>query len=211
MKLPLLSALFVSLLLGAAHALAASTHTGTWTASVRKDQLQLSLRLKGERGGQMGLPVPLASFQGLSTADGATAPFQLVREAGTFHFEGRFAEGEGAGHFRFEPAEAYARAMAGMGYPKLSRDEHFQLALFDVTPTRVKALSALGYKDIPLEELIQTGIFRVTPEFVREMRESGYPGVTLQDLIKLRIHGIDSVFVRSLSQRQGGREAKPQP
>lgn len=110
-----LSLLFAALLLAAAPALASPTHTGTWTASVREkeNQLQLSLHPKSERGGQMSMPVPLSAFQGLSTSDGSTAPFQLPREAGTFQFEGRFNEGDGAGHFRFEPNEAYTRTMAG--------------------------------------------------------------------------------------------------
>ncbi|MFL5347770.1 MAG: hypothetical protein ACJ8AT_23525 [Hyalangium sp.] len=194
-SLPLLAAL----LLAAAPVLAAPSRTGTWSASVEDTRLQLSLRTKGERGNQMSSPVPLTAFQGLSTANGSSAPFQLIREAGTFQFEGSFSNGEGAGHFQFEPSEAYARSMASLGYPKLTPDEHYQLALFDITATRVKELAALGYKDIPLEQLLQVAIFQVTPEFVREIRNMGYPSVTLEDLVKLRIHGISPEYMRALS------------
>jgi hypothetical protein len=204
--LPLLAALLV-----AAPGLAAPTHSGTWTASVKETQLQLSLRMKGEQGGQMGMPVPITAFQGLSTADGSTAPFRMTREAGTFAFEGRFSGGEGAGHFQFEPSESYAKAMAELGYPKLSPDDHFKLALFDITTTRIKELGALGYKDMPLEELFEVGIFQVTPEFIREIRGLGYPSVTADDLVKLRIHGIDSAFIRSLSGGKVGGDARKKP
>jgi hypothetical protein len=203
---PLLAALLV-----AAPALAAPTHSGTWTASVKETQLQLSLRLKGEQGRQMGMPVPLTAFQGLSTAEGSTAPFRMTREAGTFAFEGRFSGGEGAGHFQFEPSESYAKAMAGLGYPKLSPEEHFKLALFDITTTRIKDLGALGYKDIPLETLFEVGIFQVTPEFIREIRGMGYPNASAEDLVKLRIHGIDPDFIRSLSGGKGAGDARKKP
>jgi hypothetical protein len=201
----------LAVLLMAAPGLAAPTHSGTWMASVKETQLQLSLRMKGEQGGQMGMPVPLTAFQGLSTADGSTAPFRMTREAGTFTFEGRFSGGEGAGHFQFEPSESYARSMASLGYPKLSPEDHFKLALFDITTTRIKELGALGYKDIPLEDLFKVGIFQVTPEFIREIRDMGYPSVTADDLVKLRIHGIDSDFMRSFSGRKGGGDARKKP
>jgi hypothetical protein len=233
--LPLVAALLV-----AAPVLAAPSHTGTWTASAKESQLQLSLHLKGEPGSQFGFSEPLTAFQGLSTADGSTAPFRMAREAGTFTFEGRFAGGEGAGHFQFEPSESYAKAMSGLGYPKLTPEDQFKLALFDIGTTRVKELAALGYKDIPLKDLFEVGIFEVTPEyiqalgalgytklslkdlvktrihgvtpqFIREMREAGYTNATADDLVKLRIHGIDREFVRSFSGRKGKDDARKKP
>ena len=205
--LPLVAALLV-----AAPVLAAPTHTGTWTASPHKEnQLQLSIRMKGEPGSQIGMSEPLTAFQGLSTAEGSTAPFRMVREAGTFSFEGRFSGGEGAGHFQFEPAESYVKAMAGLGYPKLTAQEQFKLALFDISTARVKELAALGYKDLPLEQLFEVGIFEVTPEFIREVRDMGYPNATVEDLVKLRIHGIDREFVRSLSGGKGKDDGRKKP
>ena len=205
--LPVLAAL----LLLAAPVLAAPTHTGTWSASVKPPQLQLSLRQKGGQQGQTSMPVPLAAFQGLSTADGSNAPFRLPREAGTFQFQGSFSDGEGAGHFQFEPSEAYARSMAALGYSQLTADEHYQLALFDITPARVKELAALGYKDIPLPTLLQVGIFQVTPEYIRAMASVGYTQLTLAQLVKLRIHGIDPDFVRSLSAGKAAGKAREKP
>ena len=192
--LPLLAALLV-----AAPALAAPTHSGTWTANVKETKLQLSFRMKGEQGGQIGMPVPLAAFQGLSTADGSTAPFRMTREAGTFAFEGRFSGGEGAGHFQFEPSESYAKAMAGLGYSKLTPEEHFKLALFDITTTRIKDLAALGYKDIPLEQLIEVGIFEVTPDYIRALGSAGLTKLSLKQLVQCRIHGVTPERIRALA------------
>jgi hypothetical protein len=203
--------LLVALLLVAAPVLAAPTRTGTWSASVKEKQLQLSLRTKGEHGGQTGFPVPLTAFQGLSTADGDTAPFQLIREAGTFKFEGSFYDREGAGHYQFEPSESYVRSMASLGYPKLTADEQYQLALFDISTTRVKELAVEGYKNLDLDTLMAMNIHGVTPEFIREMRGMGYPNVTPDELVSLRIHGIDPEFVRSLSGGKGGGDTRKKP
>jgi hypothetical protein len=211
MKPQSLCALFATLLLAAAPVLASPSHTGTWTASVKENQLQLNLRQKGDKGGQYGMPVPLAAFKGLSTTGGSTAPFQLEREAGTFQFEGRFSDGEGAGHFRFEPSPAYAQAMAPLGYPQLTADQQFQLALFDITPARVKELAALGYKDLDLDTLMSMSIHGVTPAFIQEMRAAGFPSATPEDLVKLRIHGVDSAFVRSMSGRKSQGDTRKKP
>ncbi len=194
---PLLPLLAV--LLMAVPAFAAPTHTGTWSASVKETRLQLSLRMKGEQGGQIGMPVPLTAFQGLSTADGSTTPFQMTREGGTFTFEGRFAGGEGAGHFQFEPSESYAKAMAGLGYSKLSQEDHFKLALFDITTSRIKELGALGYKDIPLQDLVEVGIFEVTPEYIRALASAGLTKLSLKQLVQCRIHGVTPERIRALA------------
>jgi hypothetical protein len=201
----------VAALLVAVPALAAPTHTGTWTASLQENQLQLSLRMKGEPGSQMGMSEPLTAFQGLSTAEGSTAPFKMTREAGTFTFEGRFSGGEGAGHYQFEPSPGYTQAMAGLGYPKLTPEDQFKLALFDIGTPRVKALAALGYKDIPLENLFEVGIFEVTPEYIQALGALGYTKLSLKDLVKLRIHGIDREFVRSVSGGKGKDDARKKP
>lgn len=196
---PFLLPLVVALLLGAP-AFAAPSHTGTWTASLQESQqLQLSLHLKGSPGSQFGFSEPLTAFQGLSTADGSTAPFRMAREAGTFTFEGRFASGEGAGHFQFEPSDAYAKAMAGLGYPKLTPDDQLKLALFDISTARVQALAKLGYKDIPLKDLLEVGIFEVTPEYIQALGALGYTKLSLKDLVKTRIHGVTPERIRALA------------
>ncbi len=187
--------LLMALLLGAFPSLAATPLNGTWTAEVHKDRLQLNFR---RDRGMMGFSLPLSDFQGLTVPEGS-APFRLEREAGTVHFEGRFTQGEGAGHYRFEPNAAYAKDMAALGYTQLEPEQQLHLALFNVGPSRVRELRALGFKDIPLETLIQVGIFQVTPEYIREMREVGYPDVPLEKLVELRIHAIDADFVRSLA------------
>ncbi|MFY0526889.1 hypothetical protein ACN28I_28385 [Archangium gephyra] len=189
--------LFSAVLLWTLSALAAAPKSGTWTATPREDTLQMSFRVKEH--GNMGLSIPRASFQGLNTADGADTKFQLVREAGTLRFEGRFAHGEGAGHYTFEPNAAYLEEMGKLGYTNITPDEHFQLAIFDLGPARVKALAELGYAKLSHDELIQVAIFQVTPEHIRALKAAGYDKLKLEELVASRIHGVTPEHIREMA------------
>jgi hypothetical protein len=187
--------LFAALLLWTFSALATPL-SGTWTGKAYDDRLNLHFRF--EEHSNVGLTVPRSAFQGLNTADGADTTFQLVREAGTLKFQGRFSGGEGAGHYQFEPHGAYLQEMAKLGYKELSPKEQLQFALFDLGPARVKALAELGYTNIPQDDLLQVAIFQVTPEHIRAMKSAGYDKLTLDDLVATRIHGLTPEFIREV-------------
>lgn len=189
--------LFSAVLLWTLSALAAPAKSGTWTATPREDSLQMSFRVKEH--GNIGMSIPRASFQGLNTADGADTKFQLAREAGTLRFEGRFAHGEGAGHYTFEPNAAYLEEMGKLGYTHITPDEHFQLAIFDLGPARVKALAELGYAKLSQEELLQVAIFQVRPEHIRALKAAGYDKLTLEELVASRIHGVTPEHIREMA------------
>jgi hypothetical protein len=183
-------------------AMAAVLQKGTWTGLVRDNELQLNLREPSdekERGfSNLGFSVALSAFKNLSTAEGANAIFQLVREAGAFTFEGRFSDGQGAGHYRFEPNDGYLQSMAALGYKDIRSREQYQLAIFDIGPARVKELASLGFNQVPLKQLVETGIFNVTPEYVRAMSQLGFGKLTLKELVESRIHNLTPEFIRSL-------------
>ena len=69
----------------------------------------------------------VTDLQGLPDAalDGSAADvrFTLAREAGTFAFTGSFTDHRGTGRYTFSPNPGYATAMAGLGYPSLSRED----------------------------------------------------------------------------------------
>src|SRR5918996_1072073 len=108
-----------------AYAASSDVRTGVWTATLREDDptmLEISLfrgkeRPTGWRGynNVMGFDVPLAEVSGLAPSDikaaAANVQFTLARPAGTIRFEGRFAEGNGAGNFHFTENEVFIRDM----------------------------------------------------------------------------------------------------
>ncbi|MGZ3458212.1 MAG: 4-hydroxy-3-methylbut-2-enyl diphosphate reductase, partial [Archangium sp.] len=192
------STLFSAVLLWSLCALAAAPYTGTWMATAHEDRLSFNFRVHEQ--GQMGLTLPRSALQGLNTAEGADTKFQLVREAGTVSFEGRFSGGEGAGHYRFEPNAAYLGEMGKLGYTQISPEEQLQLALFDVGPARVKALAELGYTKLSHDELLQVALFQVTPEHIRALKAAGYDKLSLEQLVASRIHGVTPEHIHQLAE-----------
>ncbi|NNC04768.1 4-hydroxy-3-methylbut-2-enyl diphosphate reductase [Corallococcus exiguus] len=164
--------------------------TGTWGAYVKEQKLQLSLQPKDRPDSHHGFSAPLADFQGLSTADGSSAPFKLVREAGTFDFEGRFKDGQGVGTWRFSPDASFTKKLGELSIPKPDVDQQLLLASVNVGPRRVQELAAVGQKVSTVDELVQVGIFNVTPEYVRAMAAEGLLKLTLEQLVSCRIHNV---------------------
>ncbi|HEX8492195.1 MAG TPA: hypothetical protein VF658_05085 [Pyrinomonadaceae bacterium] len=181
--------------------------TGEWVADFNRknaDEVQFTIMRRSARGGNHSSSdgIRLSEFQGLSReqAFGARADvrFRLVREAGTFEFEGSFREGKGAGHWTLTPNQSFVSAMRSRGYDNLTEDDLFSAALFDINIKSIEDLKAAGYDRLSFKELIEASIFKVTGEFIREMKSAGYDNLTLKELVEARIFKIDSQYVREV-------------
>ena len=186
-------------------ALAASE--GTWSAELRSNgTLQLQMRYGGSNHSS---PFPLEKFQGLTRAAiQATTiqplTFRLVRDAGTFTFEGSFKEGEGAGHFSFAPDPTFYAELEKLGVEipaKKSRDdsELLSLAIFDVSREMVRELNALGFESLSLDELITMRIHGASPQYIRDLKALGFEGLSVDELVALRIHGATPDYIRQMN------------
>ena len=86
------------------------SRSGVWTADLVDDKIQMTL-FHSERNNLMGFDEPLSAYSGLTKADllstAANVQFELRRPAGVIAFEGRVANGTGAGHYRFTPNDAF--------------------------------------------------------------------------------------------------------
>jgi hypothetical protein len=196
--------------------------------------VQLSLRRTGWRGdSSQSFAVVLDDLRGLGRtqmeAASADVRFELVRDAGTLAFEGRFKDGGGAGHFVFtrndeyvegmgrlgypnldeeqlfralihDLSRAFVRDLAGLGYERLQMDELFRMRIHGATPEYVRELRGLGYQGLPVEQLVRLRIHRARPEFIRELKALGYEGLSAEELVRMRIHGVTPGFVRELKE-----------
>src|SRR5258708_31810435 len=102
---------------------ATGTHAGVWTAELQGDKLQITIfhrehdTTEGARrfDNQMGFDVRLTELTGTSnselSSDAANVKFVLSREAGSITFEGRFSNGNGAGHFDFRPSDSFVKTL----------------------------------------------------------------------------------------------------
>src|SRR5262249_53487458 len=122
-------ALVAALALCSSALAAAEPIHGVWTAGRTKWRVenggtavfvQLSLQRSGQHGsGSSSPPVPIAELSGLTEAQVETTGdvrFTWKRDAGTFALEGRFQDGDGAGHFAFTPSPEYQADMKRRGY-----------------------------------------------------------------------------------------------
>ena len=115
-----------------AYAVGSEVRSGAWTAEVDGDELELTIFAPGD-GHVFDVRAPVTVLGGLSQADAtasaAVVKFELRRAAGTLDFSGRFADGVGAGEFRFTASESFVREMAARGYTALSDEQLLQFAL----------------------------------------------------------------------------------
>src|SRR5207244_13294555 len=122
------------------------------------DKVQMTLfrgDASGDRRGMgfnniMGFDDALSVYTGLTKADllstAANVQFELRRPAGVIAFEGRVANGTGAGHYRFTPSDAFIREMDGLGYRGFKDDMLLVFAAHDFSPQTLRELRAMGYQ-----------------------------------------------------------------
>src|SRR6266581_9308357 len=126
---------------------ATDSRAGVWTAELYDDKVQMTLFRGRESGGErhgmgfnnaMGFDDALSAYSGLSKADllssAANVQFELRRPAGVIAFEGRVANGTGAGHYRFTPSDAFVRDMENLGYRSFSNEMLLVFAAHDFSP-----------------------------------------------------------------------------
>ena len=157
---------------------ASDVRSGVWTAELQNDQLELTIFHGRSYGGHhdgpgqsiMGMEEPLGSFTGVKKEDvnspGANVQFEIRRPAGAFAFEGRMANGTGAGHYRFTPSDAFIRDMQALGYGDFKDDMLLVFAANDFSPQTIRDLKAMGY-DPTRHEVEEIAIFKITPDFLK--------------------------------------------
>jgi hypothetical protein len=206
-----------------ANAIAQSTLTGEWTATVStKDssKLQLNLERRSDKSGrhQMGQSFQFSDLQGLTreqALSGGPVNFSLVREAGRVDMEGTFQNGKGSGTFRFTGNAGFVSAMKSRGFDfeqtsntddRDSEDRLFAATMLNVTTALADDLNSAGFGKLQVEDLFKAAIFKIDSTFMREMKASGF-NLGMEDLVKARIFKINAEFVRQVAQM--GFEKEP--
>ena len=198
------SVLFVCLLAVPVLA-AADVIRGAWHMTPSfDDRVQLDMSRKNNHNGNT---MRLGDFRGLSAvnrnaAGEVPAQFQLVRDAGTFDFNGTFSDGDGVGRFTFTPDAAYGGKLRGIGVAvdsDLTDERLFSLALHDVSADFIRDMRGLGYSE-PLSKYIAFRIHGATPDYVRAMQALGFNNISSDRLLAFRIHGVTPDYVREMKQ-----------
>jgi len=198
-----------SLVFAAGGASSAPAITGTWSIepsrSADAGTVNLEMRRRsGHSSWSSGDTVPVSSLVGLDPAvlreGSAPVRFEVRRDAGVLRFEGSVRNGEGAGHFSFEPDAGYAAEMEKIGYGSLDGDRLFSLAVHDVNRAFLRDLSSLGFARIALDDAIAFRVHGATIEYIRALQELGYRSATPDQIVAFRIHGATAEYIRAMQE-----------
>src|SRR5947209_13997705 len=143
----------------------------------------------------------LSSLKGVDlgalNSSGTKSQFDVVRDAGTFHCQGWFANGSASGHWTFAPNAQFASALAQREVGTPDGYQAMRLAMGNASLEFVDTVRGAGYH-FDVEQLIKTVDHGVSLQYVKGMADLGYTPETLAGLIKMRDHGVDSVYVKEL-------------
>lgn len=180
--------------------------TGQWTISSigLQDKVRFGIqRTSPNHNMNSSLDAPLSQFRGIMRAQidstGTLARFELVRDAGIFHFEGYLQNGGGGGNFSFTPNPNYPSELRSFGFAgNLTEDKVFAMAVHDVSVAYIRDMNALGIRPDSEDKLITMRIHAVTPEYVRSFKDLGYSELSADKLVTMRIHAVSTDFARGL-------------
>ena len=138
---------------------------------------------------------------------GGAVRFSIVREAGTFEFEGSFQNDRGAGTVRFNGNQSFVSAMRSRGFDfeqglgasenDLSdlEDRLFAAAAMGITTALADDLLSADFGRLDVHGLFRAASHKVDSKFKREMKASGFPGLSLRELVKARLYKVTPEFV----------------
>lgn len=212
--------------------------TGEWTAEFnpgKSDEIQLHIRKQSKGGGINGSrnTLSLNELEGLapdvSSSSKTNVNFKILREAGTFVFEGYFSEGKGTGFWKLTPSQTFVSDMRSRGYDNLPENylfyaatedinakliddlesggyilsfkELIQAASYKITPESFQAWREAGFNNLSFKELATLGEHDVTLEYIEEIKAEGFPQITLSQAIKLKDHEVDRDFIRQVKAK----------
>jgi hypothetical protein len=186
--------------------LAQGSGRGVWHlhADSPDDRVQLTFdhEADGRRGGTTSFGIAREALRGLTDAQLRSASsavrFQLVRDAGTFDFDGQLRDGEGTGFFTFAPDSRFTQQLAARGYERPTAEQQFWLALHDIGYAFVDELRADGYDRPSVQQLVVMGMHGANLEYVRSLKAAGYRVGDTHRLVTLRDHGVTPDYIAGM-------------
>ena len=145
--------------------------------------------------------VPIAEFRGITmdvlNARGPKA-FDIVRDAGTIHADGTFADGHGAGTWTFEPSGSFSGQLQRRGVGAPNAEQQFDLAMADFKFSTLDMLLADGFQRPSIADLVSMGEHGVSDDYLQGMRNLGLRPKSVQALIRMRDHGVGPTFAAAI-------------
>jgi hypothetical protein len=199
------------LILSAAISSAAAAQTadqGTWRIYYEpsRERIQLTFEdyeIGDRRHGSTSFGVRPTELRGLPLSQlssySGPAKFQLVRDAGTFNFEGQLRDGHGTGFFTFSPDSRFPQQLASRGYERPNTEQQYWLAMHDIGYAMLDELRAEKYDRPSVDQLVVMGMHGANLDYMKSLSAAGYRVGDTHRLVSLRDHGVSRDFIGGLT------------
>src|SRR3954469_19609594 len=197
------------LLLTASTAVAQGSDHDTWRIDYEPPSDRVQLTFEHYENGRRGRgttsfdvrPTDLRGLLPLSQLSSYSGPakFQLVRDAGTFSFDGQLRNGHGTGFVSFSPDARFPQQLASRGYERPTAEQQYWLAMHNVGYAMVDELRAEQYERPSVDQLVVMGMHGANLEYIKSLNGAGYRAGNTHRLVTLRDHGVSADFIAGLN------------
>ncbi len=171
---------------------------GFWSAEVKNDEVCVNFTSRGDGWNmQTNKCFAKANFSALPTQE---SDFQLIKEAGTVIFKGKFEGNEGYGKYTFAPNEDFKSYLEKeLSIAKLKDVDLFHLFTSNINKDYIAFLKQNGFNKITKSQLIQLAIHNVNDDLLKEYFATFSKNeLSIDKLIQFRIHGLEGNYIRDM-------------
>jgi hypothetical protein len=188
------------------HPATADDH-GRWTMDASHGSLA-QIELRWDDKSQWRRAIDLTELSGVSaeqinSAASGHVAFRIDQDAGSFQFDGAFANGRGVGIFHFEPHRSFVDTLQSLGILRLGEvtdRDLMNLAWGDFSASAARNFRTLGFTSLTKDEMMDLAVQHVSPEFVKTLRSVGVKEIaTVPQVVELQLFGVTPEFVKELA------------
>jgi hypothetical protein len=177
-------------------AAAAFQNEGTWFATIKNEKITIRFEKDEEGKGTNSSTFLLSEFKNLPRDKEGS--FQLVRDAGTMNFTGKFTGNMGMGSYSYSPDQAFMDYLKKEGVDVGGKDDSSVFFAIDLSRSYINMLKKQGYTHLTKENLIPLAAMKIDESFIRDIRSNGFPEVSLEDLIPLKALNVDGAYIKDI-------------
>lgn len=211
---------------------------GAWFATIKNGKLSIQFKNDDDNATSFNSSTfPLNEFKDLPKEKAGT--FNLIREAGTMQFTGKFEGNQGMGRYKFiadkgfndylrkeninvdddrdlmvffmvDVKRTYVQMLKGQGYATLSKNDLIPLAALKVDAAYIQSLKQEGLQNLSLQDLIPLKSLGINSDYIKDIRNAGYKNVSVRQLITFKSQGIDGKYIAAM-RSVAKKEGKPEP
>ncbi|HEX2534085.1 MAG TPA: M56 family metallopeptidase, partial [Chitinophagaceae bacterium] len=170
---------------------------GSWFATIKGEKVSIQFKSDEDEGNSFNSSTFLLS-ELPNLPRGSQGSFNLVREAGTMAFTGKFEGDQGMGRYQFTGDKTYASFMKQQGIEDLDDRELLPFFFIDIKKSYVQMLQGAGYKQLGKDQLIPLAALKVDAAYINALKESGLTDLSPEDLIPLKSLNVDGAYIKEI-------------